>query len=71
MNKITTVGIDLAKHVCEGLLLAEILINHRANWPRYWHAAVQAGAELMVAEHDAPSDWRRFARVNATTMTVG
>jgi CoA-transferase family III len=38
------------------------------DWPRYWRAAVQAGAELMVAEHDAPSDWRRFARVSASAM---
>jgi sugar phosphate isomerase/epimerase len=38
------------------------------DWPRYWQAAVQAGAELMVAEHDAPSDWRRFARVSAVAM---
>ena len=38
------------------------------DWPRYWRAAVQAGAELMVAEHDAPSDWQRFARVSANAM---
>jgi sugar phosphate isomerase/epimerase len=38
------------------------------DWPLYWRAAVQAGAELMVAEHDAPADWRRFARVSATAM---
>jgi len=38
------------------------------DWPRYWQAAVEAGAELMVAEHDAPSDWRRFARVSAVAM---
>jgi sugar phosphate isomerase/epimerase len=38
------------------------------DWPLYWRAAVQSGAELMVAEHDAPSDWRRFARVSAAAM---
>jgi sugar phosphate isomerase/epimerase len=38
------------------------------DWPLYWRAAVQAGAELMIAEHDAPADWRRFARVSATAM---
>ncbi|HLZ97439.1 MAG TPA: sugar phosphate isomerase/epimerase [Steroidobacteraceae bacterium] len=36
--------------------------------PLYWRAAVEAGAELMVAEHDAPSDWRRFARASAMAM---
>ena len=38
------------------------------DWGLYWQAAVDAGAELMVAEHDAPSDWRRFARVSAGAM---
>jgi sugar phosphate isomerase/epimerase len=38
------------------------------DWRRYWQAAVEAGAELMVAEHDAPSDWRRFARVSVAAM---
>jgi beta-glucosidase len=38
------------------------------DWPLYWQAAVEAGAELMIAEHDAPSDWRRFARVSAKAM---
>jgi sugar phosphate isomerase/epimerase len=38
------------------------------DWSRYWQAAQEAGAELMIAEHDAPSDWRRFARVSAEAM---
>jgi len=38
------------------------------DWQLYWQAAVDAGAELMIAEHDAPSDWRRFARVSGAAM---
>jgi sugar phosphate isomerase/epimerase len=38
------------------------------DWRLYWQAAVDAGAELMIAEHDAPSDWRRFARVSVEAM---
>ena len=38
------------------------------DWRLYWQAAVDAGAELMIAEHDAPSDWRRFARVSGAAM---
>lgn len=38
------------------------------NWPLYWRSAVEAGAGLMIAEHDQPSDWRRFARVSAEAM---
>lgn len=38
------------------------------DWPLYWQAAIDAGAGLMVAEHDAPSDWKRFAQVSAQGM---
>ncbi len=38
------------------------------DWARYWPAAVDAGAQLMIVEHDAPSDWRRFARVSAQAV---
>lgn len=40
------------------------------DWPRLWREAVAAGAEVMVAEHDNPSDGERFARVSAAAMTV-
>lgn len=33
-----------------------------------WDASVAAGAQLMVVEHDQPSDWRRFARRSIATM---
>lgn len=38
-------------------------------WPELWHAAVQAGAEIMVAEHDNPSDGERFARRSFEAMS--
>jgi len=38
------------------------------DWPRLWAASVAAGAGLMVAEHDQPSDWRRFATRAIATM---
>jgi sugar phosphate isomerase/epimerase len=33
-----------------------------------WPLCVAAGAEAMVAEHDNPSDFERFARVSAAAM---
>jgi sugar phosphate isomerase/epimerase len=33
----------------------------RLPWRELWAAAVAAGAEIMIAEHDNPSDFRRFA----------
>jgi sugar phosphate isomerase/epimerase len=32
------------------------------DWQTLWNASVAAGSQLMVAEHDHPSDWTRFAR---------
>ena len=37
-------------------------------WQEMWERAVAAGAEIMVAEHDNPSDVDRFARVSAAAM---
>jgi sugar phosphate isomerase/epimerase len=39
-----------------------------ADWQMLWPLCVTAGAEIMVAEHDNPSDLRRFATVSADTM---
>jgi sugar phosphate isomerase/epimerase len=33
-----------------------------------WTRCVAAGAEIMIAEHDNPSDFARFARVSAEAM---
>lgn len=38
------------------------------DWQALWDASVAAGAGLMVAEHDQPSDWRRFATRAIETM---
>ncbi|MCX7889727.1 MAG: sugar phosphate isomerase/epimerase [Rhodobacteraceae bacterium] len=38
------------------------------DWQGLWDASVAAGAGLMVAEHDQPSDWRRFARNAVAAM---
>lgn len=38
------------------------------DWQTLWDASVAAGAELMVVEHDLPSDWTRFARRSIETM---
>lgn len=38
------------------------------DWPRLWEASVNAGAQLMIVEHDQPSDWTRFARRSLETM---
>ncbi len=37
-------------------------------WPALWSACVAAGAEVMIAEHDNPSDFDRFARVSCGAM---
>lgn len=37
-------------------------------WPKLWKAAVAAGAGLMIAEHDNPSDFDRFARRSIEAM---
>lgn len=37
-------------------------------WKDLWPEAVKAGTRLMIAEHDNPSDFRRFAEVSAATM---
>ena len=38
------------------------------DWAALWPIAVRAGASLMIAEHDKPSDFTRFARVSADKM---
>ena len=37
-------------------------------WPKLWKAAALAGVSLMVAEHDNPSDFDRFARRSIDAM---
>ena len=37
-------------------------------WAELWPLCVEAGAEAMVAEHDNPNDFDRFARVSAAAM---
>lgn len=37
-------------------------------WPELWAQCVEAGAEIMIAEHDSPSNFHRFARVSAVAM---
>ena len=37
-------------------------------WSELWPQCVAAGAETMIAEHDNPSDFDRFARVSAMAM---
>ena len=37
-------------------------------WSELWRQCVAAGAEMMIAEHDNPSDFDRFARVSAAAM---
>lgn len=38
------------------------------DWPALWSAALAAGAEAMIAEHDEPSSFDRFARRAADAM---
>ncbi len=37
-------------------------------WADLWRACVAAGAEIMVAEHDNPGDFERFARISGEAM---
>jgi sugar phosphate isomerase/epimerase len=37
-------------------------------WRDLWRQCLEAGAEVMVAEHDNPSDFNRFARVSMAAM---
>jgi sugar phosphate isomerase/epimerase len=37
-------------------------------WTELWKLCVACGAEIMVAEHDNPKDFDRFARVSAAAM---
>ena len=37
-------------------------------WSELWPLCVAAGAEIMIAEHDNPSDFDRFVRVSAAAM---
>ncbi len=37
-------------------------------WRDLWAQCVSAGAEIMIAEHDNPNDFDRFARVSAGAM---
>lgn len=38
------------------------------DWNELWRISVASGASLMIAEHDKPSDFVRFARVSAEKM---
>lgn len=38
------------------------------DWQTLWDASVAAGSRLMVAEHDAPADYRRFATRSIVAM---
>lgn len=38
------------------------------DWATIWPLCVKAGAEVMIAEHDNPSDLKRFATVSAEAM---
>ncbi len=37
-------------------------------WVKLWDECVAAGGEIMIAEHDNPSDFERFARHSAEAM---
>jgi sugar phosphate isomerase/epimerase len=37
-------------------------------WKKLWPLAVRAGASLMIAEHDNPKDFERFARTSLNAM---
>ena len=38
------------------------------DWSALWAECVAAGAETMIAEHDNPSDFTRFARASSAAM---
>ena len=37
-------------------------------WANLWSSCVAAGAEVMIAEHDNPSNFERFAQASASAM---
>jgi sugar phosphate isomerase/epimerase len=37
-------------------------------WPKLWKTAIAAGASLLIAEHDNPKDFDRFARRSIDAM---
>lgn len=37
-------------------------------WANLWSACVAAGAEVMIAEHDNPSNFQRFAQASASAI---
>jgi sugar phosphate isomerase/epimerase len=37
-------------------------------WANLWSSCVTAGAEVMIAEHDNPSNFERFAQASASAM---
>ena len=37
-------------------------------WSELWNQCVESGARIMIAEHDNPNSFDRFARVSATAM---
>lgn len=37
-------------------------------WQEYWNLGIASGAEAMIAEHDNPSDIKRFAHASAEAM---
>ncbi|NEJ18893.1 TIM barrel protein [Rhizobium leguminosarum] len=38
-------------------------------WAELWPLVVESGAKIMIAEHDQPSDYDRFARQSYRTMS--
>ncbi|QQR39487.1 sugar phosphate isomerase/epimerase family protein [Devosia rhizoryzae] len=38
------------------------------DWQTLWNRSVDAGAQLMIVEHDLPADWQRFATRSIETM---
>ncbi len=38
------------------------------DWQTLWDASVAAGSQLMIVEHDQPSDWTRFASRSIETL---
>lgn len=38
------------------------------DWQTLWTRSVEAGAQLMIVEHDQPTDWKRFATRSIETM---
>lgn len=38
------------------------------DWQTLWDAGVEAGSQIMIVEHDLPSDWKRFATRSIAAM---